>query len=190
MTAGGKLERGGLPVAGVRLGAGAVVVVLSPFWIMRFSRTSIWSAGREAARVEARALPAVAMPAAGALAALGDGPPRGSRGVDGTTSSVSGVVWVSVGAWAERERRPSIFEDKVGEGAGFWRCGRSAKGLRSANRRDGKFSGGVRRSGARRSKKRGKKEPEAEQEGARSGARRSKKRSKKREVRRTRLLQR
>ena len=52
----GKLERGGLPIASaVRLGAGAVVVSrcwLSPFWITRFSRTSIWSAEREAARVE------------------------------------------------------------------------------------------------------------------------------------------
>ena len=100
-----------------RLGTEAVPCCFSPFWMMRFSKTSIWSAGRDVARVEARALPAVAVSVvADELAAAealvhDEGPPSGweVKGVAGMASSRSGA-WVLVGAWAasERERSPSI----------------------------------------------------------------------------------
>ena len=84
---------------------------------MRFSKTSIWSAGRDVANVEARALPAVVvsvvadeLATAGALV-LDEGPSSGweVKGVAGMASSRSGA-WVLGGAWAasERERSPSI----------------------------------------------------------------------------------
>lgn len=91
-------------MAGARLGTGAASCRFSPFWMMRFNRTSIWSAGGEAAKVEARAFPAVAvsavadeLAAAGALV-LEDGSPWEAKGVAGTASSSSGVAWVSGGA--------------------------------------------------------------------------------------------
>ena len=68
--------------------------------LTRFSKASIWSAGRDVAKVEARALPAVAvsvvadeLAAAGALA-LEDGPPWEAKGVADTASSSSGAAWI------------------------------------------------------------------------------------------------
>ena len=84
---------------GVGLPVGATEAELGPGWrssscqMIRFSRTSIWSAGSVAARVEARARPAVDASGVAAGGAGASGLPCG-----GPIPSCPGVVWVSGGA--------------------------------------------------------------------------------------------